>query len=376
MLLNFLSRLETVKQATTTEELEAIWRLRYEVYVTELDKKFLANIDHQKKWIKDERDTHPDSLLCYTGTPDNIKGSLRIDTWAAEQIPEDVYKRFSLHLFPNLKDVNIAEVVRLVIPKKHRGLLITPALVREVYKFSAIKKNVAYWFMYCAPGLVSAYNKMGYRPYAGDLIYNSDGVRIPMLCIGSDLEYLKKVGAPYTDIATKHFGKTNTQLIIPIEQLLKEGLNYELSPEQVWLNLQETVLNTNAHNYTLMSTLSEESMQYLSQKGFLIDVVPNHKIVSQGLLEQEMFVILSGCFEVTVNNKQVAILNKGELFGEMAFFLDTNKRTATVRSLTRGKLLVLRRKYINEIRTDNPALAVELLLGVCKTLTGRLAKML
>ncbi len=48
-----------------------------------------------------------------------------------------------------------------------------------------------------------------------------------------------------------------------------------------------------------------------------------------------MYVILDGAFEVEAGGgRRLALLEKGDLFGEVAFFTEAGERTASVRAVT------------------------------------------
>lgn len=372
MLLSFLTRFETVHQALTPQEKEGVYRLRYDVYAKELNKGFLDGIDHQNGWIRDEEDERPDSVIFYTGLPEAMTGTMRLDVYKPGEMSEKFKERFSLKLLPQLAQRSVSEFSRLIISKKHRGLLILPALSREAYRHILSLENLRYAFLYCAPGLVNAYRKLGARPYAGDLIFNQDGVRVPMIIVFSDVDYMCKVGSPVIDLAKKKFKTTVEADLEPIRHAIDDIANYKLGDEEVWNDVQDSIASRGGSSVSFLERLPTEVVKWLSKRGFVIDVPEGRKMVRETLIEEEMFIILEGDFEVVKEGKRIAVLSKGEIFGEMAFFLEAKQRTASVFSLTGGKLLVIRRKLLNELMKENPALANEILINLCKTLSERL----
>ncbi len=81
--------------------------------------------------------------------------------------------------------------------------------------------------------------------------------------------------------------------------------------------------------------------------------------------------VLEGTFEVCRGDRRVSVLSEGDLFGEMALFREAAQRTASVRALTPGKVLVLRRKALVELMEERPQTAARILHGVCKVLAER-----
>jgi class 3 adenylate cyclase len=83
-------------------------------------------------------------------------------------------------------------------------------------------------------------------------------------------------------------------------------------------------------------------------------------IVRQGALEDELYVILQGAVEVVVadpdhHEQQVATLQQGDIFGEIALLFDT-MRTATVRATAPVKLLAVHREHCYEVLSHAPVL--------------------
>ena len=60
------------------------------------------------------------------------------------------------------------------------------------------------------------------------------------------------------------------------------------------------------------------------------------------------------------------------MFGELSIFLDSQKRTSDVYSVTRGKVLIIRRKFLDDLKKNNPQIANELLFSFCRYFANRL----
>ena len=100
-----------------------------------------------------------------------------------------------------------------------------------------------------------------------------------------------------------------------------------------------------------------------------------HLITREGIGQREMFVILDGACEVESAGRRIALLEKGDLFGEIAFFAAAGERTANVRALTACRLLVLRQKFLDELGKSDPEAAYQVLLGVSRIMAERMGEM-
>ena len=84
----------------------------------------------------------------------------------------------------------------------------------------------------------------------------------------------------------------------------------------------------------------------------------------------EMYVVLEGEVELTIDSKVLEILGPGEPFGEMAL-IDQAPRTATAIAKTPARLVVIpEKRFLFMVQT-----APEFALQIMKTMADRLRKM-
>ena len=74
-----------------------------------------------------------------------------------------------------------------------------------------------------------------------------------------------------------------------------------------------------------------------------IDVPPEHVLCEQGTPGQHFYVMLKGRAAVIRDGRLVALLGRGDWFGEMAFVAPDQLRTATVKAVTDATVLVFGR---------------------------------
>jgi predicted nucleotide-binding protein len=91
----------------------------------------------------------------------------------------------------------------------------------------------------------------------------------------------------------------------------------------------------------------------ISAVGELLEVKRDAVIIEQGAADNDVFLILTGSFAISVNGRQVAIRRVGDHVGEMAAIQPTQRRSATVIALedavvlkmTEAQLADLGRRY-------------------------------
>ena len=100
--------------------------------------------------------------------------------------------------------------------------------------------------------------------------------------------------------------------------------------------------------------------------------LPEERVVSEGDIGEKLYIVFKG--EVAVRKRmsdneerELARLKAGELFGEMALF-DHERRSATVVAITDVELLALDREHFHSLAFQRPDIPMQ----VCKVLVGRL----
>ena len=375
-MLGWLTRLDTVHKAETDAEREAIYRFRYQIYIEEL--KYNYEADHERKWLRQPADDEEGTTLLYTGRPDDITSTVRVRAWKPGQVPPAVFAMTSMERFPGIEKLGVSHIGRMMIRRSLRGKLVLPSLLAGGYEFLVGEQGADLAFLDCVPGIVRHYRQLGARPYGGRLIDLGYSPGIPLVIVLSDYAHLKRSGSIVAPLVKKYFGpgKRPPLDLAPYRHLFESGeVPVEFDPEKVWEALQDRLLASDETIPTFVDALSPGALFHLSESGYLLDVKGDDLITRAGIGQREMFVILEGACEVEGAGKRIALLEKGDLFGESAFFSESGERTATVRALSNCKLLVLRQKFMDELVRNDPEAACQILLNVSRIMAERMGGM-
>jgi hypothetical protein len=375
MLEHWLSKLEPIHIVETREEREAVYRFRYEIYYKEYGR-LVGNPDHDRKWVCDPDDEKETATLLYSGSPDDITGTVRLRHWPPGTVPPDIMHELSMDHFPDIEQRTVAEIGRFMIRKSMRGKLLLASFAQTAYDLLCGRHQVELVFCYCAPTLVNHYRKLGARPFGGHMIQTPDDYEVPLASVVSDYDYFKHAGSPLASLVRHHFGhgKRAPIDIEPYRHLFEDGTQaIETAPEKIWEDLQNVVADSEREAGFLFGQFSEDVVRKLTQRGFIMPAEAGAMPVREGIRQQEMFVILDGFFEVLDGERQLALLGKGELFGEVAFFSPSERRTATVRCVSAGRVLVLQAQTLRELIDSEPKIATQLLMKIAGVMAGRLA---
>jgi CRP-like cAMP-binding protein len=112
--------------------------------------------------------------------------------------------------------------------------------------------------------------------------------------------------------------------------------------------------------------LSGEELEHLVGAAQVVDLDADQTIISEGQVNQDLFVVLSGAVNVTTvgdAEKQVFIsaIGEGEVFGEAGIFL-TVRRTANVVSAQKTRLLRIDRAGLMSFFRRYPSAGIKMLM--------------
>jgi eukaryotic-like serine/threonine-protein kinase len=102
------------------------------------------------------------------------------------------------------------------------------------------------------------------------------------------------------------------------------GLRHEVNKE----DKAEDVIDY-ARSIQFFANFTREQVKEILDASGVIKVVKETPVVKEGEIDDSFYIILSGQASVRKNNKEIAIIGRGECFGEMAY-LSGDSRTATV----------------------------------------------
>jgi hypothetical protein len=365
--------LEPVYIAQTEEERQSVFAFRYTVYATELGRK-LGNADHGKRVVHDEEDDKPYTTLLYTRDgAGQVTGTVRVRHWEPGQVPEKDWTAFSMERFDGLDKLRTAEVGRLMIEPGQRGQAGLLSMAYTIYQLCAGELAADCAFINCAAGLVRHYRLLGFRTYAGRMVPTADGVEVPLLMIPSDGGYLEQAGAVIAPLAGVFYGP-GKQAVVDIERwahlLDADSAPVRFDSAAVRERIGRLRQAAGEHP-SILDALSEQTVGMLSDKGFLMDVGAGQLLTEKGLTQREIFVVLDGAFEVHDGDRRICLLGQGDVIGEIGFFGTSGRRVASVTAATDGQVLVLRRRFVDELMRNDPVCAAEVLFGLARVLADR-----
>ncbi len=356
--------------ATTEEEKEAVYRFRYDVYVEEMGRYGEAADHENQRLVEPEDET---ARIWYAAQDGAVVATQRMSWGGDAPFTERLIDHYQLAPF-------LEELPPETLAVGERGM-VTPALRGSDVFFSLGQESSSFIqgeriqliFGACEPHLLGLYMSQGSRTFAKKHINSAEsGYLIPIVTVVEDVEYLRRIGSPMAAVTKDH--GDDARIPTCVERLIDASgvVSQRLSNPDRYLDEVQDSLDELAENrLSALDGLSEEEAERVLGKSNIIRCAPGDRVLKQGGVARNMFVVLEGTFEVRVNGELVRVFSPGDVFGEMAFLLE-RPRSADVDAATEGRILSLSEGTLRKAIASDSEVAAQLLLNVSKMLCYRL----
>jgi len=352
MLLQLLARTTRVHLATTPEEREAIYRFRYSIYGRELRREY-PGIDHERGVLREPQDD--EALLFCSGTSHAIAGTFRARIW--DQPPHEIAEELSLQKMPRAR---IAYLERMMVRRSFRGRSVLPGLIWHGYAELA-RRGVEACVLTCVPGLARHWVQMGAHAYGAKLVEGASSVEVPLMTVMGDHEHLRRCGSFLTPQMRRLAGTFDASRFTPL---------FAREAQPISFDEREIAALLESSRPPMFAGVPTPALRAIAGGAFLLDVPEGDLVVRKGAADREMYVVLKG--ELRVENG--ARIRAGEPMGEVAFLGTPGVRTATVHAAAASRLLVLRRKFLDELARRDPRAAYTIARNLAGVVADRFAE--
>jgi CRP/FNR family transcriptional regulator, cyclic AMP receptor protein len=122
----------------------------------------------------------------------------------------------------------------------------------------------------------------------------------------------------------------------------------------------------------LFARCTRRELEFIARGGDEVNVAAGKTLIRQGRPGDTFYIQLEGTSEVKVDGKRRRIMNPGDFFGEISM-IDRGAGTATVTTLTPGRLFVMSHAQFRDAIKANDTLMVKVLLAMGERLRADLA---
>jgi len=361
----------SLKFGESDAEKQAIYRHRYEIYVEEMDR-YHGISDHENRVMVEDVDEL--SRFLYAELDGVVVGSMRW-TWGGDSsFAKRHIDQYMLQPFLDcLPPGQLIVGERFMVSPDYRGTdLLSRMFVR--YMNFCNENRIQLVFGDCEPHLLNMYQGLGFRTYSDRNINSTEtGYLIPLVLVPEDIAYMQRIKSPITP-ALKNFEQDH-QVPANLDDLIKDSavLSERLARrENYWEGLHEAFRMIGRSKYSLFDDLGKDVIQPFLNKSNVIDCQVGDRVLKKGNVAQNMFVVLSGELEVRDDDKVLARLVRGDLLGEVAFFLSI-PRSADVYAVAEGtSVLSLSETTVRKQIDEDPKVAAQMMLNISKILCQKL----
>lgn len=363
--------------AESEAEREAIFHFRYRIYVEEMGR-YRSVADHERERFCELVDEH--SMLFYAsvdGPGSEVVATSRVtcgaDGLSARQIEQYQLEPFLERIPAEVMAVGERAMVR---PDLRGSSLFLDLMGRSFAEMN--ERRIQLMFGASEAHLLSLYQGLGMRTYSQRNINSVEaGYLIPQLLVVEDVDYLRRLKSPFARFA-QDFGDDRR---IPecLPELLAGGsavMSRRLaSGDEYWEEVHEALEGAESLRPSALDGLAQAEAERALDKSNIIECDPGDVVVKKGGVSRNLYVVLEGTLEVRDEERAVAVLSPGDVFGEMSFLLGRPRSMDVVAAVPDTRVLSLSEGTIRSLIDDDPRAASMLLLNVSKMLCLRLLKM-
>jgi len=360
--------------AETEQEKRAVYRLRYDVYVEEMGR-YQSVADHKQRMLYEDCDEH--SRISYAEVDGEVVATVRF-TWGGDApLPQRMIDQYSLAPFlAELPASAIGVGERGMVRPHLRGTDLLLKLIGAGFQF-ANENRIQLAFGDCEPHLLNLYLGLGQRTYSKTNINSAEaGYLIPMVFVVEDIDYLKQLNSPLLPYV--HDFGDDARIPDCVHRVLAEGSavisRVQTTSASYWGEVHGALSELATNRISALDGLTEEEAARCLEKSTIIECQRGDRVLKEGGVARNLFVVLDGTVEVRDGDAVVAVLSAGDVFGEMAFLLE-RPRSRDVYAATDGvRILSLSEAKLRGMIKSDPAMAAQLLLNISKMLCLRILR--
>ncbi|MEZ5831118.1 MAG: cyclic nucleotide-binding domain-containing protein [Dongiaceae bacterium] len=353
----------TLRFAETQADREAIYRLRYDIYVGEMGYTF-PGVDHLGRRLAEPILRPTRLLMAEEDGP--LVGTLQFN-WGAEcAFTDDERQIYRLSDFiADVDDRDMMIACRFMTQPSHRDSDLPARMLDRMFAF-ALDNGVRLLFCDCRPHLINNYLRLGFRAYAKTYNDPIAGMLAPLVFVIDDVAHLERIKSRLLPLFKEKRPGPPDAAVARILAMLPRATPIQLLNNPTgslgWTGVRSALAED---DISIFHGLEPSEIARLIEMSPIINCAPGDRIVGQDLAERSVFVVLEGAVEVVRDGLLVALMTRGSVFGEIAFLLGID-RTADVLAVGDTKVIALRERALHELIASESKLAARFLLNLAR----------
>jgi hypothetical protein len=366
----------SIRSVRTQKDLEAVQRVRKEVYVDELGFRITGTL--ADTGIFADANAQGEILIAYDG--ERPAGTVALGWWKDLDVNHPGIRHFQLRDFADaFSSAAITIISKWLVRQQYRGSRLALELAKSVLGFLQDHEEIEFIFIDSSPYLVQHYELLGFRHYAPPFQYDEGGIlSVPMCLIIGDFSYLKSIRSPILPLLMR-MGRADRPGVREYFETrwapVRYGAGINLQDPTSYYPLTETEVIPEHRISSLFEGLSDSQVQLFCNHANERSFAAREIILNAGDRRGELLLLIEGYAEVSraVEGQRlnIATLGPGDLVGEYDFLLQATA-SMDVRALTACETLVFPTQLIRILLQESPIFAVTLYRNLSRILARRL----
>jgi len=351
-----------IRFAETPEELQAVYRLRYELVVAGQGL-FSDEADHRRRMLTDAYDPHARILIAvHEG---EVIGTLRLIWGGDVAFTERTRAEHQIPLFDGLvDDAGILLVTRMCIRKAYRGQRLAVELIGHCMRFCAAH-GISLVLGNCEPHMLPYYLPLGYRTYGRLFEHPVNGMRIGVAFVVADRDHLARVGSPLCDAVTGATAPTGTLPAIRARLTEQSAVISEAGEhaDSFWAWVEAETAGVGEGPIREILAHPEHAGRFL-EGAHALEIAPEQSLYRTGQTSRTIYILMAGTLACRNGSSFRRVTEPGTVVGEAAFFNGARRTEDLVAGPDGAQVIALSDRTMRRLKTEMCAVAARFFLAL------------
>jgi CRP-like cAMP-binding protein len=365
--------------AETDEEREAVFRLRHDVYVSELGE---YRTEARDGLLTDPSDDAPNVRQVYAATPGpegsegQVVAALRYHIGGPFSHEDRAV--YDLDRFMDVVSGDkFAILSRFCAHAEYRQSIPMHLLLASL-PFTK-EDGVELLFCDCQPHLVSLYQRLGFRSYTAVYSDAVASVLVPLVLLRGDAEHFVRIGSP---LGSRDVPAASVAIAASVKSLVRDGAVTRLDAideapipaETVFKNLQTPAVPAEDAR-SIFSGLSIDEVRAVLDASFELKLQKGDRLVRRGQATRTFYVVIRGRLEEREKERVVGTLGRGDVAGEVSLLVQGQRRIADVFAVEDDVVvLAVGEKAFRALVDSRSPTAAVFTLNLCRSIARKMVE--
>jgi hypothetical protein len=188
-----------IRQVSTPEDRERVFRFRYDIYVEEM-RRTQVYANHAAHIIEEPLD---ETGRIYLAEDDagRVVGTVRSNYGCDTDFGyyEELY---AMRCVGGSFPLRVSITTKLMVAPERRSSTVAARLAMAAYR-DGLNSGILFDFIDCNPHMEAIFHRLGYQCFTGRIEHPEFGDALPLVLLLTDVDHLERVGSPFARICAE-----------------------------------------------------------------------------------------------------------------------------------------------------------------------------